>query len=326
MTTIGTIRTFDTDGWGTERLVAAKGSQTVSLCFPCRDEVATIGALVGAARRHLVDGSGLVDEILVLDDRSVDATATAAADAGARVVHIDEIHAVHGTGAGKGNALWGSLTVTTGDLIVWCDGDLTSFTHRWVERLVTPLLVDTSIALVKATYHRPAHLGGGGRTTELVARPLLSLFTPGLAALGQPLSGEMAGRRSTLESVPFVQGWGVEIALLVDIAERYGLDAIAQVDLGTRHHRHRSLESLSVQAAEVTATFLSRIGHPPPTSTLQHADGSTIPLNLNEWDEIRHCRDCHRRELKHPKSRKDPPALMPVTVAQRYARRPWLRC
>ena len=278
------VRTFEPSDWTTESVVEAKRGRTITLCFPCRDEVATIGALVTSARRHLVESSGIVDDLLVVDDRSVDGTGLAASEAGARVVHMEDLHAVHGRGSGKGNVLWGSLLASEGDIVVWCDGDLTSFTPQWVERLVMPLLIDDGVALVKATYERPTHLGGGGRTTELVARPLLSLFSPGLARLGQPLSGEMAGRRDALEAVPFVEGWGVEIALLVDIADRFGLDSIAQVDLGVRHHRHRSLESLSVQAAEVTATFLARVGRgcSLETTTLRHADGSVVPLNLAE--------------------------------------------
>jgi glucosyl-3-phosphoglycerate synthase len=175
------------------------------------------------------------------------------------------------------------------DFVVWCDGDLTSFTEQWVERLLAPLLADHTVALVKATYHRPTHLGGGGRTTELVARPLLSLFAPDLAELGQPLAGEFAGRRDVLESVPFVQGWGVEIALLLDVAAQYGTHSVTQVDLGVRYHRHRTLESLSIQAAEVTATFLSRVGRgcALDTTTLRHADGSVIPLNLTERPPVR---------------------------------------
>ncbi len=214
-----TARTFDVDAWNVDRVIAAKAGRSVTLCFPCRDEAATIGELVTSARRDLVDETGLVDELMVLDDRSTDETNIVAAAAGATVVHIDDIHSVHGVGHGKGNALWASLIASTGDLVVWCDGDVTSFTPDWVVRLLAPLVADDSVTLVKASYHRPITAGGGGRTTELVARPLLSLFVPGLAALAQPLSGEFAGRRAVLEAIPFVEGWGVEIAMLIDIAD-----------------------------------------------------------------------------------------------------------
>jgi glucosyl-3-phosphoglycerate synthase len=279
------IRTFEVDDCTVDRVAAAKAGRTVSMCIPCRDEVATIGSLVRAIRTTLVDGSGVVDELVVLDDRSTDDTAVVAERAGATVVPISDVHDRYGVGHGKGNALWATLAASTGDFVVWCDGDVTSFRPDWVAHLLAPLLDDDTVALVKARYDRPTHAGGGGRTTELVARPLLSLYVPDLTGLHQPLSGEFAGRRDVLEQLPFVEGWGVEIAMLVDVAERYGAESIAQVDLGVRRHRHRSLHELSVQAAEVTASLLSRVkGAPPlpPEPSLTRADGSVLPLNLAE--------------------------------------------
>ncbi len=203
--------------------------------------------------------------------------------------HQDAVHRLHGVGHGKGNALWASLVVSHGDLVVWCDGDVTSYHPDWIVRLVAPLLMDDQLALVKAMYHRPTSAGGGGRTTELVARPLLSLFAPELTELAQPLSGEFAGRRDLLEQIPFVEGWGVEIAMLLDLARKFGPASIGQVDLGERHHRHRSLHSLSVQAAEVMATALTRVGveSPERTPQLTRADGSRVPLNLAERPPLR---------------------------------------
>ena len=279
------VRTFHVDDWTIERAAAAKRGRTVSMCIPCRDEVATVGSLVRTVRRCLVDEHGLVDELIVLDDRSTDDSAVVARQAGATVVPIGDVHERHGVGHGKGNALWATLAASRGDLVVWCDADVTSFRPAWVAHLLVPLLDDPTVALVKAHYERPTTAGGGGRTTELVARPLLSLFVPELTGLHQPLSGEFAGRREILEQLPFVEGWGVEIAMLLDLAHRYGADAIAQVDLGVRHHRHRDLAELSVQAAEVTATLLSRVkGAPslPPDPVLTRADGSVLPLNLAE--------------------------------------------
>ena len=282
------VRNFET----TERLtdddvasvVAAKVGQTVSVCIPCRDEAATIGPLVSTIRHELVGDRGLVDELIVLDDRSTDDTARVAAHAGARVVSIDDVHAAHGEGHGKGNALWSTLLVSLGDIVVWCDGDVTSFEPDWVTKLVAPLLTDPTVMMMKALYHRPTRYGGGGRTTELVARPLMSRYFPSLTGLAQPLSGEYAGRRSALEQLGFVQGWGVEMGLLIDIERRWGAESIGQVDLGSRLHRHRSLQSLSVQAAEVMATMLDRAGIPPidgeAEQVLQRADGSAVPLNL----------------------------------------------
>ena len=278
------VRTFEVDDCVGKVLAEAKAGRTVSVCIPCRDEAATIGPIVSVIRRELMGRDKVVDELIVLDDRSTDDTARVAAHAGARVVSIDDVHAVHGWGHGKGNALWATLLVSHGDFVVWCDGDVTSFEPDWVMKLLSPLLDDDSVALVKALYHRPTRYGGGGRTTELVARPLLSMYFPELTGLAQPLSGEYAGRRDVLEQLVFQQGWGVEIAMLIDICRLYGPEAIAQVDLGTRDHRNRSLQSLSVQAAEVMATMLSRAGVALPTDiddlALRRADGSQVPLNL----------------------------------------------
>ena len=281
-----TIRSFELTECTLDEVVAAKAGRSVSLCIPCRDEAATIGPLVSAIRLELIERAPLVDELIVLDDRSTDETAAVAASAGGTVVRIEEMHARYGEGHGKGNALWASLAASTGDLVVWLDGDITSFEPHWISRLLSPLLEDESVALVKAVSHRPTQMGGGGRTTELVARPLLSLYYPELTGLHQPLAGEYAGRRSVLEQLPFVQGWGVEIAMLIDIARLHGPSSIAQIDVGTREHRHRSLHALSVQAAEVMATMLARV---PDGNLLQHdtpalcrADGSVVPLNLSE--------------------------------------------
>jgi glucosyl-3-phosphoglycerate synthase len=278
------IRTFDASGWDLAQALEAKGDRTVSMCIPCRDEAATVGDLVDKVHTHLV--GTLVDELIVLDDRSTDGTAHVARTAGATVVPIEDVHAVHGEGRGKGNALWATLLASHGDFVVWCDGDVSSFRPDWVIRLLAPLLVDDEVALVKASYDRPTSQGGGGRTTELVARPLLSLFFPELTGLHQPLAGEYAGRRRHLESIPLVEGWGVEIAMLIDLAQRFGPRCITQVDLGTRIHRHQTLDSLAVQAAEVAATLLTRT---PATAAfaedvlaLHRPGGHTVELNLDE--------------------------------------------
>jgi glucosyl-3-phosphoglycerate synthase len=283
---VRSVRLFEIDDCALDVVVAAKGGRTVSVCIPCRDEAATVGPLITVIRRELMERMPLVDELIVLDDRSTDDTASVASGAGARVIDINEIHAQHGVGHGKGNALWASLVASEGDFVVWMDGDITSFEPSWIVRLLAPMLDDDSVALVKALSHRPTRLGGGGRTTELVARPLMSLYYPELTGLHQPLAGEYAGRRTVLEQLPFVQGWGVEIAMLIDVARRYGPEAIAQVDLGTREHRHRSLHALSVQAAEVMATMLARVPSgsllPEESPSLRRADGSAVPLNLSE--------------------------------------------
>jgi len=275
--------------------VAAKAGRTVSVCIPCKNEAATIGTLVEMMRSELVDTNGLVDELIVLDDNSVDETAAIAAAHGATVVSVNTVNAVYGEGRGKGNALWATLAASTGDFIVWCDGDVTTVEPSWVVGLLMPLLTTNDVSLVKASYHRPTEHGGGGRTTELVARPLLSLFLPDLTGLHQPLSGEFAARRTTVEQIPFVQGWGVEIAMLADVAERFGPEAIAQVDVGERQHRHQTLDSLGVQAAEVIATLLSRVGADKAFASDQLAllrpNGVAEPLNLDERPPMRSARD-----------------------------------
>lgn len=281
------VRTFEVEDCALDLLVQAKAGRTISVCIPCRDEAATIGPLVSMVRHALMRRVPLVDELIVLDDRSTDDTASVAASAGATVVSIEDVHLVHGVGHGKGNVLWASLAASKGDFVVWMDGDITSFQPNWIAKLVAPMVDDDTVALVKATFHRPTQLGGGGRTTELVARPLMSLYYPELTGLQQPLAGEYAGRRTVLEQMAFPEGWGVEIALLIDIARQFGPEAIAQVDLGVREHRHRGLHSLSVQAAEVMATMLARVpsgsllpAHVGPV--LRRADGSEVPLNLSE--------------------------------------------
>ena len=276
------MKTFDPIGWDLSTAMALKGDTTVSVGIPCRNEAETIGDLVHMISDALV--GTLVDELIVLDDGSTDGTAEVATEAGATVVPVDYVHFFHGSAHGKGNALWASLVASKGDIVVWCDGDLTSFTPEWIVRLVIPLLLDDQLGLVKASYERPSHLGGGGRTTELVARPLLSLFFPELAEMQQPLAGEYAGRRTMLESIPFATGWGVEIGLLIDMYREFGIDSLGQVDLGVRLHRHHKLETLAIQAAEVAATLLSRVPDAPVLAeavpTLRRKSGDDVQLNV----------------------------------------------
>ncbi len=201
-------------------------------------------------------------EVVVLDDGSTDDTAAVATAAGARVVSEASVLPETGPGSGKGNAMWKSLYACTGDIICWVDADLRNFRGEYVERLCAPLLSQPATMFVKAYFTRSFEGAptGGGRVTELVARPLLSLLFPKLADIVQPLGGEYAARREALEVVPFVEGWGVELGLLVDIVERFGRDAVAQVDLDTREHRNRALEELGPQALAVMATALRRSG------------------------------------------------------------------
>jgi glucosyl-3-phosphoglycerate synthase len=250
---------FHHDDFDALDLVEHKGATAISVCLPARNEADTVGPIVSTIRAELLDRLGLVDEIIVVDDHSDDDTARIAAEAGARVVAADLVLAEFGEGHGKGEALWKSLFVAKGDIVVWCDADVANFSAGFVVGLLGPLLTRPEIAFVKGYYDRPSEgVTGGGRVTELVGRPILSLLFPHLAEIVQPLGGEYAGRREVLEQLPFVQGYGVELGLLVDVVGLVGIDAIAQVDLGTRIHRNRPLDELSPQALAVLATALHR--------------------------------------------------------------------
>jgi glucosyl-3-phosphoglycerate synthase len=215
--------TFHHGDFPAERLAAAKGGHTVSVCFPARDEARTVGGLVEVVRRDLMERVSVVDEILVIDDHSTDGTAEVALAAGAKVVDAAALLPEYGAGHGKGEALWKSVYASTGDVLVWCDADIVNFDDRFVRGLLGPLLVEPQVQFVKGFYRRPEADGlGGGRVTELVARPLLSLFFPDMAEIVQPLAGEFAARRAAVEQVPFVEGYGVDLAILLDVAAAFG--------------------------------------------------------------------------------------------------------
>ena len=236
---------------GVAELVARKGATTVAVCIPARDEAATVAAVVRAARR--LAQAGLVDDVVVVDDASSDATAAQAATAGARVLASP-------AGPGKGQALRAAVAATTADVLVFVDADVANFSEHFVTGLVTPLLLDPAVALVKGAYRRSLHgrPGEGGRVTELVARPLLERLFPELAGLSQPLAGETAVRRSALRGIVLEDGYAVEIGLLLDVARRHGVGAVAEVDLGERVHRNRPLADLRVQAGAVIDAVLAR--------------------------------------------------------------------
>jgi glucosyl-3-phosphoglycerate synthase len=252
-------RSFVAADFDVDALCAAKADAgvTISVCIPARDEELTVGAVVSTIVRDLVERHALVDEVLVVDDGSRDRTAAVAADAGARVVEADAVLPHLGRTTGKGEALWKSLAASSGDLVAWCDADVRGFDARFVVGLVGPMLLDDRIEFVKGWYER-----NSGRVTELTARPAIALLLPHLAPFAQPLSGEYAGRRSLLERLPFVTGYGVDLALLADVADEIGLEHMAQVDLGVRVHRNRPLEELSPQAVAVLRAALDRAGVP----------------------------------------------------------------
>ncbi|MBE1580229.1 glucosyl-3-phosphoglycerate synthase [Amycolatopsis roodepoortensis] len=252
-------RTWQNPGWTVEDIVAAKGDRTVSVVLPALDEEDTVAEVVGTVRPLL---GTVVDELIVMDSGSTDATAELAARAGARVVHREDVLPDLPPVPGKGEVLWRSLAATTGDVVVFLDSDLVDPDPAFVPTLLGPLLCENGVHLVKGFYRRPLRLesSGGGRVTELLARPVLSALRPSLSGLIQPLGGEYAATREFLESVPFAAGYGVEIGLILDAEARYGLEGLAQVNLGVRKHRNRSLLQLGVMARQILGTALARCG------------------------------------------------------------------
>ncbi|MCX4881716.1 MULTISPECIES: glucosyl-3-phosphoglycerate synthase [unclassified Streptomyces] len=249
------------------QILAAKQrtGQSVSVVLPALNEEETVGDIVAVIRHDLMQQVPLVDEIVVVDSGSTDRTSEVAAAAGARVVHRDDILPRLPAVPGKGEVLWRSLLVTSGDIVCFIDADLKEFSSDFVYGIVGPLLTHPGIDLVKGMYDRP--LGGaagqGGRVTELMARPLLNMHWPQLAGFVQPLGGEYAARRSLLEQLPFPVGYGVELGMLIDALHLVGLDALAQVDVGVRKHRHQDGQALGRMSAAIYRTAQLRLarGH-----------------------------------------------------------------
>lgn len=258
-----TDHSFGRPSWTVEELIAAKAGRTVSVVLPALNEEETVGSVVETITPLL---GGLVDELIVLDSGSTDDTEIRAVAAGARVISREVALPELAPRPGKGEVLWRSLAATTGDLVVFVDSDLIDPDPMFVPKLLGPLLTTQGVHLVKGFYRRPLKVSGsedkngGGRVTELVARPLLAALRPELTCVLQPLGGEYAGTRELLTSVPFAPAYGVEIGLLVDTYNRHGLDGIAQVNLGVREHRNRPLTELASMSRQVIATLLSRCG------------------------------------------------------------------
>jgi glucosyl-3-phosphoglycerate synthase len=257
--------------WTVDELVTAKAGRTISVVLPALNEEETVESVIDSMSPLV---GGLVDELIVLDSGSTDDTEIRAIAAGARVVTREQALPHLPPRPGKGEVLWRSLAATNGDIVVFVDSDLIDPHPMFVPRLLGPLLTEDGIHLVKSFYRRPLNVGdvsdasgregatGGGRVTELVARPLLAALRPELGCVLQPLGGEYAATRDLLMSVPFAPGYGVEIGLLVDTYDRLGLEAIAQVNLGVRAHRNRPLAELGPMSRQVVATLLSRCGIP----------------------------------------------------------------
>jgi glucosyl-3-phosphoglycerate synthase len=281
------LRSFHSSDFPAEAVLANKHGRRVTVCLPARNEESTVGQVVGLISEELVRRYPVVDELVVIDDGSTDDTAAAAEEAGATVICAAEVLPEYGTEHGKGQALWRGLAATTGDLVAYCDTDIRNLDTGFILGLIGPLLAHDDIDIVKGFYERPldGHPGQGGRVTELVARPLIALLFPHLAPLVQPLAGEFAARRDVLEAVPFVGGYGVDLGLLIDIADRFGPRVIAQCDLGIRVHRNRTLHELGAQSLEIIEMVLSR-GFPdagvPRSAVLAAPGAEPVLIELEE--------------------------------------------
>jgi glucosyl-3-phosphoglycerate synthase len=311
-------RTFHHRQFPADALIRAKSERglTVSVCIPTLNEESTVGTVIRTIHTELIDRIPLVDEVVVIDSSSSDRTAPKAEAAGALVYQDGDVVPDIPPLGGKGEALWKSLFVLRGDVILWLDADIRNFDPRFVCGPLGPVLTDPAVGYVKSFYRRPISHGSatsleGGRVTELVARPLINLFWPHLAGLIQPLAGEYAGRRDVLEQVPFFSGYGVEMGLILDIAERFGVETMGQVDLEERIHRNRPIEELSRMSFAVLHAALRRLAERHTVDT-----GAAAAMYQFARDE-----DGYRMEPTEIEVRERPPAVsVPVYPARRPAR------
>ena len=251
------LDTFDHTDFASSE-ISRKLRGTVSVVIPTRNTAGTIASIV--AELGILAEDGLIEQVLVVDADSPDGTASLAREAGAEVVSENELVDGFGPCRGKGDAMWRALAAVRGEIVVYVDGDVADFGRHYVTGLVGPL-ADPSRHFVKGRYERPFRYGeneepaGGGRVTELAARPLLARLAPELLGFDQPLAGEVAARRDLLERVPFACGYGVEIAMLLDVFDQVGIEGMAQVELGTKRNAHQSLAALADMSAEVIAAL-----------------------------------------------------------------------
>ncbi|MGD1056999.1 MAG: glucosyl-3-phosphoglycerate synthase [Solirubrobacteraceae bacterium] len=277
-------RTFHHSLYPAERIAAERRGR-VSVCLPARECAGTVGEIV----RSLVQlrEVGAIDEVVVVDAASADGTAAVAERAGASVYQEAELLPAHGPVLGKGDAMWRVLSVLDGELVCFLDADTEGFPAHFATGLLGPLVCEPGVSFVKAFYRRPhgEDSEGGGRVNRLTARPALALFYPELAGVRQPLAGEVAARRELLERLPFVTGYGVEIAMVIDAWRELGLDGIAQVDLEEHNNRHQPLSALEPMAQTVLATVARRLqqdGRLRDDGGLDGVDGAPLerpPLN-----------------------------------------------
>jgi glucosyl-3-phosphoglycerate synthase len=275
--------TFHSDHFADLRsLVALKEKRglTISVGLPALNEAETVESVIASLKSALMDEVPLIDELVLIDSDSTDGTLERALRTGIPVYRHADILPEQGSYRGKGEALWKSLHVLKGDIIAWVDTDIANIHPRFVYGLVGPLLQRPSLHYVKGFYQRPIQMGkklqavGGGRVTELVARPLFNLFYPELSGFMQPLAGEYAGRRGALEQVPFFTGYGVETGLLIDLLERFGLEALAQTDLDVRVHTNQPLDKLGKMAFAIMQVFIARLEGRYGVQLLDHANRS----------------------------------------------------
>ncbi len=260
--------TFHYSQFNVENLISIKNKKNlkISLCFPTLNEAKTIGAILKIVDKNLYK-TGLVDEVLIIDSDSTDLTFDIVKTFGFKFIKHKNILKNYGSFKGKGEALWKSIFATSGDIIAWCDADIENFNPRFVFGILGPLILNDKIRFVKAFYRRPLKVHHsyikeeGGRVTEILIKPMLNLFYPQLSMIFQPLAGEYAGRRDLLEQLSFFTGYGVEIGLLIDIYEKLGLDAIAQVDVLRRIHRNKPLSALSIMSFGILQAILQKLQH-----------------------------------------------------------------
>jgi glucosyl-3-phosphoglycerate synthase len=276
-------RSFHAEQFPLDRLLAAKRS-SIAVVLPAREVAATIGVIAECVAE--LQAAGLIDEALVIDAASGDGTAEIATAAGLAVVQENDVASEFGPAQGKGDAMWRALQVVQSDIVVYLDADTENFHAGFLTGLLGPLICDPQIEFVKGCFARPfrdaaqsgssARAGEGGRVTELLARPLLNLHAPELAVFDQPLAGEVAARRELLLGLPFSVGYGVEIAMLIDAWRAVGLDGLAQVHLGVRHHAHQPLRELSAMAYAVLVAASTRL-HAPEFTDAQVSGSIALP-------------------------------------------------
>lgn len=292
-----------------DQLVELKQTQgvTISLALPALNEEATVGNVITTLKHALMDKAPLLDEIVLIDSNSTDRTREIAAELGVPVFIHQELLPQLGARRGKGEALWKSLLVTRGDIVLWIDTDIVNIHPRFVYGVLGPMLVDPTIQFVKGFYRRPLKVGdklqagGGGRVTELTARPLLNLFYPELSGVIQPLSGEYGGRRSALEQLSFYSGYGVETGLLIGMYEKFGLNSIAQSDLQERIHHNQPLEALSKMSFAILQTVVRKLEQRYHLAILEDVNRS---MKL-----IRHKRGTYFLDVEEIAERERPPML-----------------